>query len=127
VPEGVRDRALFEELMRVTGGDMPAANVVADVLRRWSSRYPKGTLARRARDFCRLFGSIFERAPSPPEFHLVVQSAWVQPREIATSDGVAMMWPIHQLIPLPGFRRTKRERAAESDDPQLHLPLEEDA
>lgn len=127
VLEGVRGRALFEEVMRVTGGDLPTPDVVADVLRRWSFRYTKGTLARRARDFCRLFGGIIEQATCPPEVRLVVHTAWVEPGEIATIDGVAMMWPIDRLVPLPGLGRSRRERVAESEDPQLHLPLEEDA
>lgn len=127
VLEGVRGRALFEEVMRVTGGDLPTPDVVADVLNRWSFRYTKGTLARRARDFCRLFGGIIEQAACPAAFRLVVHSAWVESREIATMDGVAMMWPIDQLVPLPGLGRSRRERAAESEDPQLRLPLEEDA
>lgn len=127
VLEGVRGRALFEEVMRVTDGEVPTPDVVAGVLRRWSFRYTKETLARRARDFCRLFGSIIEQAANPAEFKLVVDTAWVKPREIATMDGVAMLWPVHQLVPLPGFRRSKREPVAATDDPQLHLPLEEDA
>jgi hypothetical protein len=127
VLEGVRGRALFEEVMRVTGGDAPTPDVVAGVLRRWSFRYTKGTLARRARDFCRLFGSIIEQAANPPEFKLVVHTAWVEPQAIATIDGVAIAWPVHQLVPLPGFRRGNREPAPAPDDPQLHLPLEDDA
>jgi len=44
--EGVRGRALFEEVMRVTGGDVPTPDVVASVLRRWSFRYGKGAVTR---------------------------------------------------------------------------------
>lgn len=126
VLEGVRGRALFEEVMRVTRGDVPTPDVVADVLSRWSFRYTKGTLERRAHDFCRLFGSIIEHAACPPDYKIVVHTSWVEPREIPTIGGVALMWPIQQLLPLPGFRRSKRERAVESDDPQLRLPIEED-
>ncbi|MFF4754178.1 hypothetical protein ACWD5R_19100 [Streptomyces sp. NPDC002514] len=45
--EGVRGRALVEEVMRVTGGDVPTPNVVASVLRRWSFRYSQGTVTSR--------------------------------------------------------------------------------
>jgi hypothetical protein len=127
VLEGVRGRALFEEVMRVTGGDVPTPDVVAGVLLRWSFRYSKGTLARRARDFCRLFGSIIEQAASPAELKLVVHTAWVEPRELLTIDGVAIVWPVHQLVPLAGFRRGTADAAPAADDPQLRLRLEEDA
>jgi len=127
VLEGVRGRALFEEVMRLTGGDVPTPDVVAGVLRRWSFRYSKGTLARRARDFCRLFGSIIEQAASPAELKLVVHTAWVEPRELLTIDGVAIVWPVHQLVPLAGFRRGTADAAPAADDPQLRLRLEEDA
>jgi hypothetical protein len=127
VLEGVRGRALFEEVMRVTGGDVPTPDVVAGVLRRWSFRYSKGTLARRARDFCRLFGSIIEQAASPAELKLVVHTARVEPRELLSIDGVAIVWPVHQLVPLAGFRRGTADAAPAADDPQLRLRLEEDA
>lgn len=127
VLEGVRGRALFEEVMRVTGGDVPTPDVVAGVLRRWSFRYSKGTLARRARDFCKLFGSIIEQAENSGEFRLVVQTAWVEPRDLLTMDGVAIVWPVHQLVPLQGFRRSRRDDAVAVDDLQLPLPLAEDA
>lgn len=127
VLEGVRGRALFEEVMRVTGGDVPTPDVVADVLRRWSFRYTKGTLARRAGDFCRLFGSIIKLAASPAELKLVVHTAWVEPRELLTIDGVAVVWPVHQLVPLAGFRRGTADAAPAADDPQLRLRLEEEA
>lgn len=127
VLEGVRGRALFEEVMRVTGGDVPTPDVVAGVLRRWSFRYSKGTLARRARDFCRLFGSIIEQAARPAELKLVVHTAWVEPRELLTIDAVAIVWPVHQLVPLAGFRRGTADAAPAADDPQLRLRLEEDA
>jgi len=127
VLEGVRGRALFEEVMRVTGGDVPTPDVVAGVLRRWSFRYSKGTLARRARDFCRLFGSIIEQAASPAELKLVVHTAWVEPRELLTIDAVAIVWPVHQLVPLAGFRRGTADAAPAADDPQLRLRLGEDA
>lgn len=126
VLEGVRGRALFEEVMRVTGGDVPTPDVVAGVLRRWSFRYSKGTLARRARDFCRLFGSIIEQAASPAEIKLVVHTAWVEPRELLTIDGMAIVWPVHQLVPLAGFRRGTADAAPAADDPQLRLRLGED-
>jgi hypothetical protein len=125
--EGVRGRTLFEEVMRVTDGDVPTPEVVAGVLRRWSFRYSKGTLARRARDFCRLFGSIIEQAANPAELNLVVHMAWIEPQDLLAIGGVAIVWPVQQLVPLPGFRRTKPDVPATSDDPQLDLPLEEDA
>jgi len=127
VLEGVRGRSLFEEVMRVTGGDVPTPDVVADVLRRWSFRYSKGTLARRARDFCRLFGSIIDQAANPAELKLFVHTAWVEPRDLLTMGNVPMVWPAHQLVPLPGFRRSKSGDAEAPDDPQLPVPLEEDA
>ena len=51
--------------MHVTGGDVPTPEVVAGVLRRWSFRYSKGTVTRRARDFCTLFGRIIDEAANP--------------------------------------------------------------
>lgn len=126
VIEGVRGRALFEEVLRVTGGDMPTPDVVADVLHRWSFRYSKGTLARRAGDFCRLFGSIINQAANPAEFTLVVHSEWVEARDLLTIAGVPILWPVHQLQPLPGFRRSKGEEAAAQDDPQGQLRLEDE-
>lgn len=127
VLEGVRRRARFEEVMRVTGGDVPTPDVVVGVLRRRSFRYSKGTLARRARDCCRLFGSIIERAASPAELKLVVPTAWVEPRELLTIDGVAIVWPVHQLVPIAGFRCGTADSAPAADAPQLRLRLDEDA
>src|SRR5690606_19705160 len=47
--DGVRGRALVEEVMCVTGGDMPTPNVVASVLRRWSFRYSQARSLRGTR------------------------------------------------------------------------------
>lgn len=125
--EGLRGRALFEEVMRVTAGDAPTPNVVAGVLRRWSFRYSKGTLARRAQDFCRLFGSIIEQATHPAELAFVVHTAWVEPEDLLAVDGVAMMWPVQQLVPLPGFRRIKDKKPAMAKGWQFNPSLEDGA
>ncbi len=125
VLEGVRGRALFEEVMRVTGGDVPTPNVVADVLRRWSFRYSKGTITRRARDFCRLFGRIIDEAANPKEHKLVVETAWLDPAEINTIDGVATLWPALKLTPIKRIRRRKKA-AAKPVERQLSLPVRED-
>lgn len=123
--EGVRGRALFEEVMRLTGGDVPTPDVVASVLRRWSFRYSKGTVARRARDFCTLFGRIIDEAANPQERKLVVDSAWVEPQAILAIDGVPVVWPAVQLTPIKGIRRTKRSAPDDATDAQLRLPFKE--
>ncbi|MEM1249046.1 MAG: hypothetical protein AAGK22_21875 [Acidobacteriota bacterium] len=125
VLEGVRGRALFEEVMRVTGGDVPTPEVVAGVLRRWSFRYSKGTITRRARDFCTLFGRVIDEAANPSERKLVVQTALFEPEEIDAIDGVPTLWPALKLTPIKRIRRQKKS-AAETDDEQLKLPLKED-
>ena len=125
--EGVRGRALFEEVMRVTGGDVPTPDVVAGVLRRWSFRYSKGTITRRARDFCTLFGRIIDEAANPAKRKLVVHTGWIAPQDILAIDGVATVWPSLQLIPIKGIRRTKRSTSPDEADAQLHLPFNEDA
>src|SRR5262249_13182062 len=56
VLEGMRGRPLFESVLRASKGHSPTPAVVEGVLRRWSFRYSKTTVARRARDFCALFG-----------------------------------------------------------------------
>ncbi|MEU8091706.1 hypothetical protein [Micromonospora chalcea] len=124
--EGVRGRALFEEVMRVTGDDVPTPDVVASVLRRWSFRYSKGTVTRRARDFCTLFGRIDEAA-SPKERQLLVHSAWVEPQDLLTVDGVAAIWPALSLTPVKRIRRSKPASPDEATDAQQRLPLKEDA
>jgi hypothetical protein len=103
--EGVRGRALFDEVMRMTRGEVPTVDVVSRILRRWSFRYSKGTLARRAHDFCRLIGSILEQVANPSEERLVVHTAWIEPPGLLALDGAAVLWPVQQLILLPGFRR----------------------
>ncbi|TDD32917.1 hypothetical protein E1287_21175 [Actinomadura sp. KC06] len=45
--KGTCGRALFEEVMRVTGGDVLPSDVAASVLRRWSFRYSQGTVTSR--------------------------------------------------------------------------------
>lgn len=124
--EGVRGRALFEEVMRVTGGDVPTPDVVASVLHRWSFRYSKGTVTRRAQDFCTLFGRIIGEAANPQDRKLVINTAWMKPQDILAIDGVAAVWPVLNLTPIKGIRRSKPA----SDDAttvQLRLPLMEDA
>lgn len=125
--EGVRGRALFEEVMRVTGSDVPSPDVVASVLRRWSFRYSKGTVTRRARDFCTLFGRIIDETANPKERRLVVHFAWVQPQDLLAIDGVATVWPALQLTPIKGIRRSNKAAPDNATDAQLHLPLKEDA
>lgn len=125
--EGVRGRALFEEVMRVTGSDVPTPDVVASVLRRWSFRYSKGTVTRRARDFCTLFGRLLDEAANPKERKLVVHAAWVQPQDLLTIDGVAAIWPVLELTPIKGIRRSNKITPDDTTDGQLRLSLEEDA
>jgi hypothetical protein len=125
--EGVRGRALFEEVMRVTDGAVPTPDIVASVLRRWSFRYSKGTITRRARDFCTLFGRIIDEATNPQERQFVVHSAWVEPQNLLAVDGVAAIWPALQLTPVKGIRRSKKTAPDEATNAQLRLPLKEDA
>lgn len=125
--EGVRGRALFEEVMRVTGGDVPTPDVVVSVLRRWSFRYSKGTVTRRARDFCTLFGRLLDKATNPQERQLVVHSAWVVPQDLLAVDGVAAIWPALLLTPVKRIRRAKSVSLDEANDSQLRLPLTEEA
>ncbi len=127
VLEGVRGRALFEEVMRVTGGDVPTPEVVAGVLRRWSFRYSKGTVARRARDFCTLFGRIIDEAANPKERKLVVTTAWVEPQDVRAIEGVPTIWPALELTPIKGIRRPKKAASDKATEAQLRLPLKEDA
>lgn len=125
--EGVRGRALFEEVMRVTGGDVPTPEVVAGVLLRWSFRYSKGTVMRRARDFCTFFGRIIDEAANPKERQLVVHSGLVEPQDLLAVDGVAAIWPALQLVPVKGIRRSKKTSPDEANDAQLRRPLKEEA
>lgn len=124
--EGVRGRALFEEVMRVTGGDVPTPDVVASVLRRWSFRYSKGTVTRRAGDFCKLFGRVIAEAANQKERRLVVHSAWVEPQELLVIGGVAAVWPALQLNPIKGIRRSKKAALDDATDAQLRLSPKED-
>jgi hypothetical protein len=121
VIEGLRGRALFEEVMRVTGGAVPTPEAVAGVLRRWSFRYSKGTLTRRARDFCTLFGRIIDDATNPAERKLVIRCGWVSPQDLITIDGVATVWPALQHTPRDHLRSYKRT-ASDGDALQLRLP-----
>ena len=127
VLEGVRGRAFFEEVMRLTDGGVPTPDVVASVLRRWSFRYSKSTVTRRAGDFCTLFGRIVDEAANPKERKLVVHSAWIEPHDILAINGVATIWPAPQLTPIKGIRRTSRNIANDGADAQLHLPLREES
>ena len=126
VLEGVRGRALFEEVMRVTGGDVPTPELVIDVLRRWSFRYSKGTLARRAHDFCTLIGRIINEAANPAEIKLVICSAWVDPQELNAIDGVATIWPALQFTPIKGIRRSKKTSVVNKNE-RLGQPFTEEA
>jgi hypothetical protein len=125
--EEVRGRSLFEEARRVNGGDVPTPDVVARVLRRWSFRYSKGAVTRRACDFFALFGRIIDEAANPKECKLVVHSAWLEPQDLLAVDGVAAVWPALHLTPVNGIRRSKNTSRDEATDAQLRLPLEEDA
>jgi hypothetical protein len=125
--EGVRGHAIFEEVMRVTADDVPTPDVVASVLRRWSFRYSKGTVTRRARDFCAIFGRIIDEAANPKERKLVGHSAWLEPQDLLAIDGVAAIWPALQLTPVKGIRRSKNTSRGEATDAQLRLPLKEEA
>lgn len=125
--EGVRGRALFEEVMRVTGDDVPTPDVVASVLRRWSFRYSKGTVTRSARDFCTLFGRIIDEAARPKERQLMVHSASMEPQDLLAADGTAAIWPALSLTPVKGIRRSKPTSPDEATDAQQRLPLKEDA
>jgi hypothetical protein len=128
VLEGVRGRAFFEEVMRVTRGAVPTPEIVESVLRRWSFRYSKGTISRRARDFCSLFGRAVYEADHPAEIQLVVQSAWVSPSDIRAIEQIGLIWPVLQLIPVKGIRRRSKKLDPEDvTDAQLRLPLKEDA
>ena len=127
VLEGVRGRAFFEEVMRLTNGGVPTPDVVAGVLRRWSFRYSKSTVTRRAGDFCTLFGRIVDEAAHPGERRLVVHSSWIEPQEILVISGVAAVWPVLQLTPIKGIRRIRRNLADEGAAVQLRLPLGEDS
>ncbi|MFE5501646.1 hypothetical protein ACFQ73_03735 [Amycolatopsis japonica] len=121
--EGVRGRAIFEEVMRVTGDDVPTPDIVASVLRRWSFRYNKGTVTRRARGFC----AIFDEAANPNERKLVGHSAWLELQDLLAIDGVAAIWPALQLTPVKGIQRSKNTSRGEATDAQLCLPLKEEA
>jgi hypothetical protein len=127
VLEGVRGRAFFEEVMRVTNGDVPSPEVVAGVLRRWSFRYSKGTVTRRARDFCSLFGRVIDEAANPTEHRLIIQSAWVEPQSIHAIDGVATVWPALHLAPTKRRPRPKKTAPSSTADVQLGFRWEEDA
>ncbi|MGW3508735.1 hypothetical protein [Streptomyces sp. NPDC000994] len=121
----VRDRVIFEEVMRVAGDEMPTPHVVASVLRRWSFRYSKGTVTRRARDFCAILGRIIDEAANPKERKLVGHSAWLEPQDLLAINGVAAIWPALQLTPVKGIRRSKNTSRGEATDAQLRLPLKE--
>ena len=123
VLEGVRGRAFFEEVMRLTDGGVPTPDVVAGVLRRWSFRYSKSTVTRRAGDFCTLFGRIVDEAANPKERKLVVHSAWIEPYDILAINGVVAVWPALQLTPIKGIRRRSRNIADNGAAAQLQLPL----
>ncbi|WP_143254240.1 hypothetical protein [Amycolatopsis keratiniphila] len=119
----VRGRAIFEKVLRVTGDDVPTPDVVAGVLLRWSFRYSKCTVTRRARDFCAIFGE----AANPKERKLVDHSAWLEPQDLLAIDGVAAIWPALQLTPIKDIRRSKNTSRGEATDALLRLPLKEEA
>lgn len=123
VLEGVRGRALFEEVMRLTDGGVPTPDVVARVLGRWSFRYSKSTVTRRAGDFCTLFGRIVDEAANPKERKLVVHSAWIDSYDILAINGVAAVWPALHVTPIKGIRQRSRNIADDGAAVQLQLPL----
>lgn len=125
--EGVRGRAFFEEVMRVTGDRMPTPVVVETVLRRWSFRYSRGTVTRRASDFCRLFGRIIEDAANQKEPRLVIRTAWVEPEDVLANDRVPTVWPQLYLTPTKGLRCPNTRTDACGSGAQLPLPLVENA
>ncbi|MGW3397359.1 hypothetical protein [Streptomyces hydrogenans] len=125
--EGVRGRAIFEGARRVAGDDVPTPDVVASVLRRWSFRCSKGTVTRRARDFCAILGRIIDEAANLKERKLVGHLAWLEPQDLLAIHGVAAIWPALQLTPVKGFRRSKNTSRGEATDSQLRLPLKEEA
>lgn len=125
--EGVRGRAFFEEVMRVAGNDTPTPDIVASILQRWSFRYSKSTVMRRARDFCTLFGHIANEAANLREYQLVIRSTWIEPPNLLTIDGIAALWPTLHLTPVKGIRHSQRTLLDETNDDQLRLPLKEDA
>ncbi|SFF70410.1 hypothetical protein SAMN05216251_12510 [Actinacidiphila alni] len=125
--EGVRGRAIFEEIRRVAGDDVLTPDVVASVLRRWSFRYSKATVTRRARHFCAILGRIIDEAANPKERKLVGHSAWLEPQDLLAINGVAAIWPALQLTPVKGIRRSKSTSRGEATDAQLRLPLKEEA
>ncbi|MFJ6661393.1 hypothetical protein ACIQNG_34365 [Streptomyces sp. NPDC091377] len=125
--EGVRGRAIFEEVRRVAGEDVPTPDVVASVLRRWSFRYSKGTVTRRARDFCADLGRIIGEAANSKERKLVGHSAWLEPPDLLAINGIAAIWPAPQLTPVKGIRRSENTSRGEATDAQLRLPLKEEA
>jgi hypothetical protein len=125
--EGIRGRAIFEEVRRVAGDDVPTPDVVASVLRRWSFRYGKGTVTRRACDFCAILGRIIDEAANPKERKLVGHSAWLEPQDLLAINGVAAIWPALPLTPVKGIRRSINTSRGEATDVQLRLPLKEEA
>ncbi len=118
--EGLRGRAFFEEVLRISGGSIPDRELVEGVLRRWSFRYTGGTVARRAHDFCRLFGTMMEAARAPEVRRLVVSIDWVEPGDVRDVTGNPLLLPELQL---PGGARRKPRRRRTKASKQLPLPL----
>lgn len=119
VLEGIRGRPLFEGVLRASKGRSPTPEIVEGVLRRWSFRYSQSTLARRARDFCTLFGRVLEEEAAPRVRELAIVSRWCEPRDIPTVDRSPSLWPQLVLCPVPGLRRSPKKTRRRS--PQLKL------
>ena len=117
VLEGVRGRPLYEDVLRASNGKPPTPEIVEAVLRRWSFRYSQSTLVRRARDFCRLFGTVMKDAATPAPRELVISGCWCAANEMPTLDGSPLLWPPLALQPVGGLRPSASGVAARS--PQL--------
>ncbi len=117
--EGLRGRAFFEEVLRISDGSVPDWVLVEGVLRRWSFRYTGGTVARRAHDFCRLFGTILAVAGAPEVERLVVSIGWVEPGAVLDLRGNPLLLPELQLA---GWTQRKTQQRNSQPSKQLALP-----
>lgn len=119
--EGLRGRALFEEVLRISDGAIPDRSLVEGVLRRWSFRYTGGTVTRRASDFCRLFGTMMSAARTLEVQRLVVSTRWVEPGDVQTYTRNPILLP---ELHVAGGARRKRQRRRNQTSNQLALPWE---
>jgi hypothetical protein len=122
--EGLRGRAFFEEVLRVSGGSVPDHALVEGVLRRWSFRYTGGTVVRRAHDFCRLFGTMLAAAQAPEVARLVVSIRWVEQEALMNLRGNPLLLPELQLA---FATQRKAQRRTSQSSKQLALPWENGA